>query len=576
MIRLGGLRGDRRWLWAAAAGLLVYLFVQVFPLAGGMFAAPSGSPLTREEGERQAYAVARERFGLEADEIRELKLTHLSDSPAVAYISKHGLFAEYDEKWSSAYPTDYYLAELALGGRETLKLRLDLGTGKLVAWTHTSGTARDDGEKAAEGAEADPAATAEAGMRFAAQWGVDPTEWEFDGATYDGEWLLYDFRGDGLADARLTMQIKLPASYDPSAGAPLAWKDGSVVYWIKLPSSFTAYLDNQESLAMQLSSVGYLLPHVLMFILAIVYAAVLARHTSFLRGIFLAAMFLALYAVLTVNMIPALHSQILELGYESGGADSTVVLLVTTLFLYAGMALLTYMSAVAGDGLWKSMGRPLWPRWREPEYGQTVLASMKEGYFLAFILLGVQSVILLVLEKTIGAFYSSDPSQSLLNMHYTWLLPLLAICAGISEEIQSRFFGIGLFRKWLTDAARGILRREPSRRTTLALTFCAMLPPGLFWALGHVGYAIYPVYTRIIELMIIAVLFGWFMLRFGLMTAIFAHIAFNAILMGQQLMLDGLPGDELGGVASLLLPAAIGVAIWGLHRLLRAPRTAQL
>lgn len=159
-------------------------------------------------------------------------------------------------------------------------------------------------------------------------------------------------------------------------------------------------------------------------------------------------------------------------------------------------------------------------------------------------------------------------------MSLPWLLPLLAWCAGISEELQSRFFGIALFRKWLLFGTRKLLRREPSSRTITGLTFAAMIPPGLLWAFGHVGYAIYPVYTRIIELVIMAVLFGWFMLRFGLMAVIFAHVTLNATLMGVQLMFDGLPGDYWGGLFSLFMPALAGIAIWWLHGLLRQQKRA--
>jgi hypothetical protein len=130
-------------------------------------------------------------------------------------------------------------------------------------------------------------------------------------------------------------------------------------------------------------------------------------------------------------------------------------------------------------------------------------------------------------------------------------------------------FGIGVFRSWFVGGVRKLLRREPSRRTTIMLTTIAIVPPGLLWALGHVGYAIYPVYTRVIELVLMSFLFGWFMLRFGIITVIFAHVTLDAILMGMQMMFDGLPGDFLGGVFSMIMPGLVGIVIWWLHRTLR-------
>ena len=212
------------------------------------------------------------------------------------------------------------------------------------------------------------------------------------------------------------------------------------------------------------------------------------------------------------------------------------------------------------------MGRNLWPRWREPGFGREVVTGMKRGYLLAFLLLGVQSVILTGLTHGIGMFQSSDASQSSYNMLVPWLLLMLAWCAGISEETQSRLFGIGLLRHWLVDGAARLLGRAPSPRSAAALTVVAMFPPGLFWAFGHVGYAVYPVYSRLIELAVMAMLFGWFMLRFGFLAVLFAHIILDSVLMSVQMIFDGLPGDLAAGVAGPILPAVVALGIAWMHQ----------
>ncbi len=147
-----------------------------------------------------------------------------------------------------------------------------------------------------------------------------------------------------------------------------------------------------------------------------------------------------------------------------------------------------------------------------------------------------------------------------------------ALDAGERYPLQNRLFGIGVFRSWFVGLARKLKGGEPSKRTVVVLTTLAIVPPGLFWALGHVGYAVYPVYTRVIELVLLSFLFGWFMLRFGLMTVIFAHVTLDAILMGMQMMFDGLPGDFAGGVFSLIFPGLVGIVIWWLHGAIR-PKT---
>jgi hypothetical protein len=62
------------------------------------------------------------------------------------------------------------------------------------------------------------------------------------------------------------------------------------------------------------------------------------------------------------------------------------------------------------------------------------------------------------------------------------------------------------------------------------------------------------------------------MLRFGIMTVIFAHVTLDAILMSMQMMFDGLPGDFFGGIFSLFMPGIVGIMIWWLHGIMRGRR----
>lgn len=563
---LAGIQKDRRWLWAAGAGLALFLFIQVFSLTGELFSANNHPVLTRSAAEARGLELALSKFGIQADQVEETDVTHLTDSKTIGYLSKHELIDTYNKEWSNTLPADVYRVDLHLHGRAgILQLSLQMETGELVAWRH------EDGSGASEQGSAEQKA-AEA-LGYAATWGVDAADWKWDGFVYEDGTVKFTSGTSAIGEAQPWLKVLVPAEFSLTSSAMPPWAGGAITYGVDLPESFTAYMEQQQQLSGWLSLFGFIVPQVIMFILAIVYAGTHGGRTSFLRGIFLASLFFVLYVAITFNMIPGFRSQTMEAGAGSGDALNTAFLVIQIVFL-AGTAIFTYFSAVAGDGLWKSMGRLLWPRWKEPGYGSAVLQSMKDGYVLAFILLGAQSVILMALEKTLGSFASSDATQSMYNMSIPWLLPLLALCAGISEELQSRFFGIGLFRKWFVGGTRKILGREPSSRTTIALTAAAMLPPSLLWALGHVGYAIYPVYTRIIELVIMGMLFGWFMLRFGLMAVIFAHITLDAILMGTQMMFDGLPGDAIGGLFSLIMPALIGIAIWWLYNVTRGRKEA--
>ncbi|MDG0814622.1 CPBP family glutamic-type intramembrane protease [Cohnella rhizosphaerae] len=347
--------------------------------------------------------------------------------------------------------------------------------------------------------------------------------------------------------------------------------DKVLTYRYALPESFADEIAKQRKIADKLSMTGFLLPQIVLFVLAVIYAAACRGWTSFKRGLFLSAAFFVMYAGFMFNLRPGLRAS--SAGMNAIAAESDVTaLLVTNVVILFIQALLTYFAAVGGDGLWRSMGRSLWPRWQDADYGSRVKTAMKQGYMLAVILLGVQSVVLTGLGLLLGSYYGSDPSQSSYNMYYPWMLPLLAWCAGISEEIQTRFFGIGLVRKWLGALFRpqpGGDASDSGARSSSALsrilTSIAVLPATAVWAFGHVGYAVYPWQTRFIELMIIGALFAWFMLRFGLLAVIFAHVVLDSTLMAVQMLSDGLSGDNLAGFVSFLLPAAVAMLIAWLH-----------
>jgi hypothetical protein len=562
--RSGQWQLDKRWIWTATVGLLLFLLIQVFPVTGQLFTTDVHPVLTRAEADNHALGWAASKFGISRDQVDEVTITHLSDSDTVGYLTKYNLMDSYDKLWSKSAPTDVYAAKLHLRGKaDALMLYLHMETGDLVAWQHVN----DSGPVGAgsEASAMEQGKLAAHALDYAAFWGLKPQDWEWTGNDPKTGSFKFVSRKPSIGASHLWLHVHVPEGFSALSSSFPPWIGGSVTYGVDLPASFTGYMRDQEKLSAKLSIFGFIVPQVVLFIIAIVYTGTHGSYSSYRRGIFLSLLFFALYAGLTFNMLPGLRAGSWETGASMADSVNVVISLVT----YAAMAVLTYLSAVGGDGLWKSMGRSLWPRWRESGYGETVLRSMREGYILAFILLGTQSLVLLALEKSLGSFASSDASQSMYNMTYPLLLPLLAWCAGISEELQSRLLGIGVFRSWFVGGTRLLLRREPSRRAIIVLTLAAMIPPGLLWAMGHVGYAIYPVYTRIIELVLMSLLFGWFMLRFGIITVIFAHVTLDAILMGMQMMFDWLPGDFFGGVFSLVMPGLAGILIWWLHRAIK-------
>jgi len=213
----------------------------------------------------------------------------------------------------------------------------------------------------------------------------------------------------------------------------------------------------------------------------------------------------------------------------------------------AGMSAATYMSLVAGDALWRRFGQPAWPRWREADFGQATLVGMGRGYLLACGLIGVQSVLFWIAWQQFGAWAVNDPAQSLDNMFRPALFPLMAWAAAISEEALYRLLGIALFKKLFRS------------------TFLAVLMTSVIWALSHTQYAIYPAYTRFVEVTVLGLIFGYAFLRYGFLAVLFAHASFDSLLMSLSLIDAEGSGSVVYALGYVALPAVIAVVIRAIH-----------
>ena len=309
-----------------------------------------------------------------------------------------------------------------------------------------------------------------------------------------------------------------------------------------VPAAYTAYTDSQDKLGTKLSTLGNLLPSAVLFVLAIICAIVMRARGSFRRGWAISSLFFLFYAINNINSLDGIRALY---GNKLGSETAAIVQLIITMVFTFLIALSAYFSLVAGDRLWRSLGRRLWPSGREAGYGDQAWSSMKLAYIMAFGLLGLQSVILLGLSAFTGAWSTTDVTQSPYNLAAPWLMPLLAWCAAIQEEAVYRLFGIGLLMKWLKNPV------------------IACLVPTVIWALGHVTYPIYPSTTRLIELTIIGLLFCVIFLRFGFFTAVFTHAIMDSVLMSSSLFFLGGVGNWIMGI--IYIAAPVGVA-WAMKK----------
>ncbi|MFC4775615.1 CPBP family intramembrane glutamic endopeptidase [Paenibacillus sp. GCM10023252] len=510
----------KKYRIAGLIAFIIFILVQIVPQAADPSLSTASSKLITEgEAEMAASAFIQENLHEEAE---KLETIHQSESMVYGYLTKEKLLSDYSEQYDKQFPTDVYQVESKLKDGGIGYIYVHMETGTVVAW-HLL-------EPKGEGNPLTGSAALKAAKELAVQQGFRAEELKRSEVQNNGTIMLYP-AGYRIGEAALEIKVRTASS--ATGGDPLVteYKPAFVA-----PSDYVSYVEEQKSIANLLSVWGYLVMTGVLFLFAVIYAILYRKHTSFQRGLLLTGFFLAFYIANNFNMADGLRS---TLGESTNPDLYMAIMMFVTVLTTVVFGAAVYFSLVAGDGLWRAAGQRLWPRFGEPGYGDHVWQSMKLSYLFAIILLGMQSIILIVLQLVTGAWSTSDATQSPYNMALPWLMPLLAWCAAISEESIYRLFGIGLLRKWL---------RNP---------WIAALIPSVIWALGHVAYPIFPSTTRLIELVILGLVFSWLFLRYGFITAVFTHAILDSILMAASLLFMGTAANVAAAIFYLVLPVPI-------------------
>ncbi|SFT01037.1 CPBP family intramembrane glutamic endopeptidase [Paenibacillus sp. BC26] len=505
--------------WLAGIGILIYLLIQIVPsTAETFFDSGTESVIAKSKAEAAASSFIQKQFHAHPASVHAV---HQSDSLFYGYLEKNKLTKTYNKKYDTNYPTDTFQVTAEMPDKSEIFVYVHMQKGTVVAWNRLN----ESDTTPAEGKELTDAALAFAASKGFAKSSLSLHKtdeakgqiwYKAADTSIGGAPLLLRIRGEKLANGSF-----LIASYKPQ---------------FQVPSDYASYVNEQKRIANYLSTIGSLFLSFVLFILAIIYASLYRKHTSFLRGIVLTVLFLAMYLANDFNMTDGIVA-----GYgEVLNADTIAyVAVIVTCLITVIMALAVYFSLVGGDGLWKGMGRNLWPRFGQPGYGEHVWRSMWLGYLCAFMLLGLQTIIFIVLMQVNGSWSTTDVTQSPYNLAAPLIFPVLAWCAAISEEAVFRLFGIGLMKRWFKNS------------------FVASLIPTVIWALGHVTYPIFPSTTRLLELTIIGLIFSFLFLRYGFITVLFAHAIFDSVMMAISLMFMGSASNILVGIVYILLPIPI-------------------
>ncbi|MFK0525867.1 CPBP family intramembrane glutamic endopeptidase [Paenibacillus illinoisensis] len=524
----------------AAIGLILFFVFQIFPATSSQTTdIPSTSFISKEQATESArsFAASIVNYTLPSDNGKTL-VTYQTHSDIYGYMAKTKQLDSYNQKWEAAYPYDVFRVRLPdedNGGY--LNVDVHMRTGKVVGFKrelpsslYASADAEQDKNKRnatiqlAEGnIPLDEKEQLASGIL--AEFGYDAPKLQLD--TREGKGgLTYTDADKQIGDSKLELNF--------------TFENGAVRSFesvFSVPDEHINYVEDQTRQANWMTYGGYAFLTFVLGVLAIIYSILTRAHTSFKRGIILSLVYFAASVIGTLNMIPLFQAQGL-----SSFMLAFLMLMQTGITLV--MSATIYLSLVAGDGMWRKIGLNPWPRAKEPGYGKYVLHSMYAGYLWAFILLGVQSILFFILERSIGSWSTTSADQSTYNMSYAWIFPIMAWMAGIGEETVYRLFGIRMMQK--------IVRN----------TFIACLIPTLIWALGHTLYPIYPVITRPIELMVIGLLFSLVMLRHGFIAVVFSHVIFDSLLMGLSLIFMGDALNISAGIFWIVLPAIVGYVIY--------------
>ncbi|CAI6083209.1 hypothetical protein PAECIP112173_03837 [Paenibacillus sp. JJ-100] len=524
----------------AVIGLILFCVFQIFPATSSQTTEISSTiPISKEQAIESArsFAVSIDDYMLPSDDIKPL-VTYQTHSDVYGYMAKTKQLDAYNKKWETTYPYDVYRVRLPDEDRGGyFNVDVHMKTGKVVAFKRVQPSSlytaveaeqeqglKSTSESLAEGNMAlDKKEELAAGVLQHFGYDVNALQLE---TSDDEPGLKYTDASKTIGNANLELKFTF------EDGAVRSFDPG-----FSVPQSHTSYVKDQTKLANWMTYGGYAFLTFILGVLAIIYSILTRAHTSFKRGVLLSLVYFAASMIGTLNMLPVFQAQ---------GLSNFI--LVFLLLIQTGVTLVMsasiYLSLVAGDGMWRKIGFNPWPRAKEPGYGKYVLHSMYSGYLWAFILLGVQSVLFFILERSIGTWSTTSPEQSTYNMTYAWIFPIMAWMAGIGEEAVYRLFGIRMMQK--------VVRN----------TFIACLIPTIIWALGHTLYPIYPVISRPIELTVIGLLFSLIMLRHGFIAVVFAHVIFDSLLMGLSLIFMGDALNIGAGIFWIVLPAIVGYVIY--------------
>ncbi|MFC5447564.1 CPBP family intramembrane glutamic endopeptidase [Paenibacillus aestuarii] len=521
------LKLNRFLLLLAVIGIALYATITALYGLHEEDAAPTDNPsITKQQAAERAAQFVLERYNIHDP---QTFVVYQSEKERSGYLQKEQLTDVYEQKYGDRFPIDFYQVRVVDQATDRrFDIEVNYRTSQIIGWNQISDISASMNKQ-----KADIMAKEELRKQG---WNPDDFVQVNKPNTSRDQRMTLVYEKQGGADAIGEARLQLQMNFD----------NQSIIGYnslFSLPASYQAWLDQQDHSASVMTwvSMGFTL---LMSLAAVLYIIKHRKRVDFRRGLLLTVIFVVIYIINNINMYPAYKSM-------AGASNEGLAMLLAALFMNAVTMLLgvaLYLALAAGNAWWEQSGWRPWPSWRERRFGEEVWRGMGRGYLLALFILGVQQVLFYWGEKQFDVWSVNDPSDSVLNMLEPRLFPLMAWVAAISEEATFRLLGIVLFKR--------IFRNN----------FIAVLIPSIIWAASHTQYPIYPVYTRLVEVTVIGLILGYVFLKYGFITAMFAHACMDSILMGMSLFSIGYVSDAIAGAFYILLPALIALLISWMHK----------
>lgn len=332
-----------------------------------------------------------------------------------------------------------------------------------------------------------------------------------------------------MAEAKFRMQLSV-------SGDKLSALQRSV----KIPQSFTKEFENMRSFNSLLATVASAMMLIIYGILLLYWFVLYSRRKLILwkpsllwAGIIGIMLFLAQLNYFSFSWF----------AYDTSTGVSTFIFgqIIAMLVQSVGMAALALITFTVAE----AVSREAFP-WQIKLWNvfnkdmvctKAVLGRVLGGYLMVPLFLAYVVGFYVFSNRVLGWWYpsSSLSDPNILGSFFPWI-------TAIGQALQAGFWEEAMFRA-LPLASMAIIGTKLEKRK-LFIGLGILLQAFIFSG-AHAGYPQQPFYFRLVELLIPSLAFAFLYLRFGLLSAVIMHFAYDAVLMNLSSFLTKAPGLAL-------------------------------